>query len=579
MTDFKKTGVNKLSQQKTLLAQQRREIIAMESGRALEAILGAPMPVSLVQSFSDQDLHFLMHHIGEDDFVPVLSMAGSDQWEFLMDVALWDKDRVHLPRMTHSLELLFKADPQRLLRWAVKEKPALLEYYFFKHLELRIREHDEDPSDFGDDYVTLDHLFYFRFPKLSPELVEAEGGEDLELARQKGEALIMEMLNMVAGMDLAVCHGLLLETASIIPSEVEEEEFRLKTVRLAEKGFLPFHEAVGIYQPLETKKMRQRPPSSLVSFHNTENLPMPPQSPDTLIRGETLFAKGLACLEDDEYFFLQSEFAALVNQLISADQGGAHNKKGLESAVKRACAYLSLGLEMLGTSKETVEDMAAAALIRQYFLVDIFRKGAGVGVRLKTRALMWHKESWMEEKSLALGFLGERWMGVLGGLFLQRPLFFDNYETGVLYREFEARAHVTITVRELSGIMEIDRVLKAMSPDLESFSEGFLTYKTLWLTLWAADRLSLPSCLAPIALDTFRPFFEELFSNDGTIDTVKREDFHLWLSDITGIKQKELVEGIGWVIQELFDELEGEYGGVRPRDLDARFVTHFLIKG
>ena len=36
----------------------------------------------------------------------------------------------------------------------------------------------------------------------------------------------------------------------VIPAEAEEEAFRQRNVRLAEKGLLPFEEAVGIYQPL-----------------------------------------------------------------------------------------------------------------------------------------------------------------------------------------------------------------------------------------------------------------------------------------------------------------------------------------
>ena len=41
----------------------------------------------------------------------------------------------------------------------------------------------------------------------------------------------------------------------MIPAESEEEQFRLRNVRLGEKGFLPFHEAVGIYQPLRPEKL------------------------------------------------------------------------------------------------------------------------------------------------------------------------------------------------------------------------------------------------------------------------------------------------------------------------------------
>jgi len=40
----------------------------------------------------------------------------------------------------------------------------------------------------------------------------------------------------------------LLEATHVIPAETEEEELRWRNVRLAEKGFLAFDEAIGIYQ-------------------------------------------------------------------------------------------------------------------------------------------------------------------------------------------------------------------------------------------------------------------------------------------------------------------------------------------
>jgi len=33
-------------------------------------------------------------------------------------------------------------------------------------------------------------------------------------------------------------------------------------------------------------------------------------------------------------------------------------------------------------------------------------------------------------------------MGVLGGILLKKPLFYDNYKTGVLYREFTSAEDV-----------------------------------------------------------------------------------------------------------------------------------------
>jgi hypothetical protein len=55
------------------LRSQRSLILKMDAEIALDAVLDAPSPATLVQSFPDQDLYFLMHRIGPSDFIPVLS--------------------------------------------------------------------------------------------------------------------------------------------------------------------------------------------------------------------------------------------------------------------------------------------------------------------------------------------------------------------------------------------------------------------------------------------------------------------------------------------------------------------------
>ncbi len=140
-------------------------------------------------------------------------------------------------------------------------------------MDIVIREHDEvPPSDF-DDYITLDDKFYFRFPEEkrakdsagdslddSEENDTAVTGGDMSFSEEvQASELIDTMVRKLADMDLSVFHGLMLETINVLPAETEEEQFRLKTIRLAEKGFLPFHEAIGIYQPTPLKSLRKRP--------------------------------------------------------------------------------------------------------------------------------------------------------------------------------------------------------------------------------------------------------------------------------------------------------------------------------
>ncbi|MBU8850201.1 MAG: hypothetical protein KOO64_11705, partial [Desulfobacterales bacterium] len=560
-TNYKLANIQK---KELKLRAVRHEILVSESEKALELILEAPAPATLVQSFPDQDLYYLMHKIGPYDFIPILSMAKSEQWEYILDVEAWDNDRLDLEYMTKTFDLLFQSDPKRLLRWIIKEKPDYFEFYLFKNMEIKVREHDEPPPSDFDDYITIDDKFYFRFPG-KPQNVAEGSDDDRPKPEDSQEAweLIEKMVKAVAQMDLSIFHGLLLETKSLLPAEVEEEQFRLKSLRLAEKGFLPTHEAIGIYQPTRLSSLRKRPNDSLFKQEQFDpDIPLPPQFFSEFIEGDDLFVTSLKLFDPDVILHLESELAALINKIISADKIKIQSRKILEKAIKKACAYLNLGLEVIleGNCKPEL----AKEVIQKYFLEDIFRTGSRAGIKLKTKSINWFKKSFANKNNLPLSFFGEDYLGVIGGLFLDRPLYYDNYASGELYRDFKSLSDIFQTSRVLEQVIALDAVLDKLNVDIKSFEEGVLTYKTLILTLWAKDRLNLQPTLESIDTQVFKDFFMALFSKSDSQkqDRIQLNDLILWTSEATGTREADLAEEFIRVLTNLIKELEAEYGSV-----------------
>ena len=580
------------------LRSQRSLILKMASEAALDEILDAPAPATLVQSFPDQDLYFLMHRIGPSDFIPVLSMAASDQWEYILDVEVWDGDRLDTRVMTRAFDLLFKADPERFLRWIIMEKPDYFEFYLSRHMDIFIREHDEVPPDDFDDFMTIDDKFYFRFPEEKQTDApddESNPDENLPLSEDvQTPELIDAMIRKVAEMDLSVFHGLMLETMNVLPAETEEEQFRLKSIRLAEKGFLPFHEAIGIYQPTSLTALRKRPKMQLLSPHTFDpDLPLPPQCFTQLLAGDDLFVKALARLPADFILTLESELAALINKVIAADRLKIRDTQTLAKTIHKTAAYLSLGLESLLRERISLE--AAADLVQTYYLEDIFRTGSRAGIHLKTAVKTWYGHSFIKCQSLPLGFLGESFLGIMGGLMLDRPLYFDNYASGELYRPFATLSDIHTTRQAVDQIIGLDGLLARLDPDIASFKKGVLTYKSLILTLWAKDRLKLAPDLSPIDIAAFKPFFKALFGenfgNDsetagrhikddtpGTPDQcrdIRSDDLVLWASQVIGT---DLPGPVMDLLKDLVNEIRKEYATVHPDRIDPRFMPHFLLK-
>jgi hypothetical protein len=179
-----------------------------------------------------------------------------------------------------------------------------------------------------------------------------------------------------------------------------------------------------------------------------------------MLEEDNLFARALSQVSiDEDIEHLQVEFAGLCNQIIAADQRPIPDRNALKEVVKKASGAL----------------------------------------KLKWRADKWLANCWFAGQGLSLTFWGEAWLGVLGGLLIKRPLFFDNYRSGKIYREFFSRTDITETETILNDIVAFDDLLSLMSINLAPLSSyEFLTFKNLILTLWARHVCGLSEDPEPV---------------------------------------------------------------------------------
>lgn len=572
---------NKALERVESLRKQRQEILALTPEEALDRILDDPQPAALVHSFPEEDLYFLIHDIGLQDSLPLLSLAADRQWEYMLDVEVWDKDRIETRSVTKWFELFLESGPDRFIKWALEKKPEFLEFYLLKNIGVIIRENDQDPSDFGDDYFTIDEIFYVRFLDY-PIGLEASF-ESEKTIEQDRDAFLLELLKRLAAYDHVKYQQVLLEALTIIPIEFEEESYRLRNVRLAEKGFLPFEEAIGVYQPLDPQDLaKQEEKFNLWYVERDSFLPAPLYSVGMLEK-DSLFSGALKKIEaDDVLQRVQAEFAGLCNQVIAADQKTIRSRLELKPVIKKVSGYISIGLERLIQKEQEVNTKQAIAFVQKHPLAQIFRTGYGLALELKWRAEGWHAKSWFAKQGLPLNFWGEEWLGVLGGLLIKKPLFFDNYKTGVLYREFNSTAEILKTGNMISEIIAFDELLSLMIIEFEPLSNyRFLTHENLILTLWARQYLGLTEKLVPITLDKFKSFFGALWEGKGEkrkIKISKKESFLKWLSDKTGFEPFEISQRLGQAFEHLFGDIENELGQVSTKDLDPRLIHLFLLK-
>jgi hypothetical protein len=571
----------KILQRILQLQEKRRKILELPPEKALTRILDDSQPAALVHSFPEQDFYLLVNEIGPEDSLPLLSLATNNQWEHIVDLETWQRDRLDLKMVTRWLSLLLEADHGRFMEWFLKEQLEFVELYLFQNLEVRIREHDQDPSDFGDEFFTVDNTYYFKFIDLPAE------SESEKLADAQRRALLERLTQGLAARDHRTFQSVLLEAAHIIPAESEENCYRWRSLRLAEKGFLPFDEAVGIYQPLKPAELDKKGKKFIPrTADQISTLPVP-IAPLKELKQDNHFTRALQKIEAANVLQLvQTEFANLCNQIVVADHRTIGEREQLQQIVKKASGYVSIGLERL-QKDEKVDPARAAALITRYALQDIFRAGFGAAMELKWRAEKWLSKCWFARADLKLTFWGEQWMGIVGGLLVKKPLFYDNYQSGVLYREFASLEDIRQTEAVFDQVVAVDHLLSLMNIELHSPSRyGFLTFKNLLLTMWARHYRGLKGeKLKAMTIKQFLPFFEKLLpgptdpdSQPARIIPLKMKTAFLnWLAAETALKVYELSERLGQIFEDLFNEIESELGRISGTDIDPRFVHLFLL--
>jgi len=572
---------NPALKQAPVLLSMRKEILSLSPEKALSRIFEAKHPAALIHSFPETDFYFLVNDIGISDSFEILALASEKQWEYILDIELWEKDRIDINSVTMWLDILFQAAPARFVKWAIEKQPEFIEYYLYKNIKVTVREHDEDPSALGKDLVTIDDIFYIRITDDSYEPdaydAETEGGA----FREKREEFIKKMLASIAEYDYGIYRNMLFETMTVLPAEMEEEFYRLRNVRLEEKGFLSFYEAAGVYAPLKPEKLAGRKKMAKRRDENASLMPVP-LYPFGMLKEDNLFATALKKIgQGDTLNNLQAEFAALCNRIISADQKTIKSRDELTEIVKKACGYLSIGLGRMTAEGKKPDINRTAALIEKFHLENIFRTGFGLAMELKERAEKWLKRSWFREQGLPLLFWGEEWMGFLGGLLIKKPLYFDNYKTGHLYRDFLSLSDMTESSKILEEIIALDDLFSLIDTDIKHVKGRSLNYKNLLLTLFAGYRIGLQKDAVPLPYDDFTHFFATLWTGRGKsrrIDLSVKESFLSWLTERTGLKSSEITGKLGKVFDDLFGEIEAELKKVSQHDLDPRYINLFLVE-
>ena len=553
-----------------MMPASRGEILLREFDRLggreiLERVLREHNPRAVVESFPAGDFYWMVKKVGADDCLPLLELATPDQWQHLLDLEIWDRDELNAAEALAWLKLLFEADRPRTIRWLLHEGNALIYYILQKNIEVMVREEDDKEFEIPEGFFTHDGVLFLN--ALDPE----------------SEPFLRELTGALAAASLPAFQTLMTSLASTVPSEMEEGMYRMRNVRLAESGFLPFEEAISIYSDLSPGQLKREGKLAAIDVAAAdESAALIPFLPLHEGGKEGLLREAIARIGDPLVLDrLRLEFAGLANRIAAVEGLARMELDGLVGMTRKAAGYINIALEELtGKDRE-----AAAAMLTQNPLESVFRVGFGFVLRLKRVAENWRRIAWFRKAGFENGFWGEERGELLSGLLLKRPLLYTGLKDGELYRDFAGAEDLSRAGRALMNLISLDGFMNALterSPlDREAPGREGLTFLHLLFTFWARKRLGLEPGFAAITPDEARSLFAALREGETAPPYRMARHKDAFVEEMLACAedlQGELRASLREELAGAWDEFREEYEEVPPADTDMKHNPFLIIR-
>lgn len=538
-----------------------KELHTLSGQEVLKRVFNMDSPKEFIRKLNCEDFFWLVKKIGDDDSIPILQLASIDQWQYLIDLEVWQKDRLDLDQASVWIKRLYEADRKGFVRWLLGEGNGFAYYYFSKTCKVSVKLDDENFGQ-ADNKFTIDRTIYFSVKNTD--------------YRQT----IQDIISGMADEDFERYQEFFLQFGETIPSKVEEELYRLKNVRLAEHGFLPYEEAVMLYSPLSFDVLENTEYEELIdNFEYKNAVAIIPLSG---IGIKNFFTNIVSEISDSHFLNrLRIEFAGIANQIIIADRLMVNDNKVLVMACERGARIINLAIE----GAAGFNSSSAQTLLMRHSLHTLFQVGFGMILKAKREAQLWLKKSWFYRNNLELSFWGKDWGEVLSGLLENRPQFYAGSKEQESYRDFETLSELNETKKIIYGLMQLDHLLEHLAKDFSIdgiFTRGNVsTFYPFLFNLWARSVLKLEECPLGLSLIQARAFLRTIRNKiEGPpfkISHFKDDFVEYFTSRVSGLNSEEesiLNDALSSVWQK-FDE---EYAFVPADDLDARYSEILTVE-
>lgn len=539
------------------VSAQAARLVQLDPKSRQELILSANQGLSLVRTLSSETLLYTMKEIGINDAIDLLGMASPQQVRDMLDLDCWRHDHLDDKRVLRWLMLLDESGSSKLAEWFLHADVEWLVVLIQRHLDVLRKSDVEDDPDFDrSKYFTFDDQYLLRF-------------------RGEPEPILHALLERVYALDQRAYLHALENSLFELSSGLEEDAYRWRMARLADRGYPTYEEARALFRllpPDAASNPQYRRDDDSARPVAGEDAMIPPDHALALLgTPRSFFASALAGVSGEMVQHIGRELAYLTNGIVTAEARDTGEVDEIRRCAETAHNYVNIGLAFAAGEDET----SARTLLQSTRLQAFFQTGWGLLRRIQ------HAARGLAAQLSSSGFsdweqyLDTPYREACAGLRAHTPLYFVGLEMPgeILSRRFAQLAELHRIESLLVELPVWFRVLRGCGMLPEQKAPDGVTLSVLWNTAFArcvcegeisihplsrSDLHTLHERLNPAALDERWPAFTDLAARQAELTPAERP----------------ALDRLAALARERFEEVLA----VDPETVELRFLDGVLVE-
>lgn len=292
----------------------------------LAGLLATAENRSRIRRLSVSQLYFGLKELGEHQIQALLPHITEAQWQGVLDLDLWNRDRANAGKFLFWAAQIIQAENPVAAKIVRGTDRQLLELWFKRRIRIEeIVEDDPGPAPKGDFMETPDRSY----------LIELPGNpEESRLAR----ALLLKLYELGP----EETRLWIQESRYRTSIELEETAYQNRKRRIEDMGFQDYFEALDVYTylPLGTPLPEKMGDKLRAVGTLPATVARMKQGPLLLFQAMAAFAR------PHELEPLMEELFFVCNKILSADRTPPNRTSRVKRAIRKALTGVNLGLEV-----------------------------------------------------------------------------------------------------------------------------------------------------------------------------------------------------------------------------------------